>query len=482
MHIKIQPQKMGMQAIGIVKYLYKQNEESTLGMVSYLDKQNSNIEHGQGHEKIEYFFNSLSDQIGKFEVMEALGKNHQGLRKSDPKFFMITISPSKSELEHLERRGLDKKGVLKEYVKDLMKGYALCMDRELNGSALKEEDLVWYAMYESERKFNNKDPYVIHNREYSILSRKVEKGVASETEKASYNCMLGWYVVNEEGSIEKKAILDKEDDIIREGLQKKGDHSHIHVLVHRKDKSGKVSLSPLSHQRGSENTVTRYYYHRASIGPKKAMDIAKKHLGSIDRRSVGFNKEKQEVMKSAGIEIKREKVAVGFNRKFFYQYAEESFDHKFNYKRSLKESFLVKNEQIKLNKGVHIEGKSSNKVFFKSKRSDMDLKTANAKLTSKARSNVKGALRRSLREVLGEIDPKKTIKEELGVHQIKELLSLEGLMPTMSSRVAIKTYQFSSKVLSGKITPSNFVKTTVTKVAMAPVKLVPTITRGMDLM
>ncbi|WP_265614256.1 DUF5712 family protein [Bacteroidetes bacterium endosymbiont of Geopemphigus sp.] len=41
---------------------------------------------------MKYFFNSASDQIGKSEVM-ALGQNHQGLQKSDSKFFMIIIRP-----------------------------------------------------------------------------------------------------------------------------------------------------------------------------------------------------------------------------------------------------------------------------------------------------------------------------------------------------------------------------------------------------
>jgi len=84
-------------------------------------------------------------------------------------------------------------------------------------------------------------------------------------------------------------------------------------LVHRKDKSRKVNLSPLTNQRSSENAITRYYYQGKSISPKKSyVHRQKEHVIFVHKRLADFNKEKPQIMKCAGIEIRQKKDAEDF--------------------------------------------------------------------------------------------------------------------------------------------------------------------------
>ena len=96
--------------------------------------------------------------------------------------------------------------------------------------------------------------------------------------------------------IEKERSYKGTDLEVKEGLAKQGDlkegnQTHIHVLVSRKCRQNKLKLSPLSKHRGTRK------------GP----------------------------------------IQGGFDRRAFYQSAEEVFDRRFGYARKLEETFAYQN-------------------------------------------------------------------------------------------------------------------------------------------
>ena len=62
--------------------------------------------------------------------------------------------------------------------------------------------------------------------------------------------MQGIYVLDKKSNIIKRDQILSGDIVIKEGIEKPGRNGHVHILVHRKDRQGKLSLSPLSHSKG----------------------------------------------------------------------------------------------------------------------------------------------------------------------------------------------------------------------------------------
>ena len=84
MYITITPQKSG-----------DNYSQSVADFVEYLEKENLNVE----NENVEFFFNQYEDKIGAKEVVEEIDGNTAKLKKIEPKFYSITVSPSKYELK-----------------------------------------------------------------------------------------------------------------------------------------------------------------------------------------------------------------------------------------------------------------------------------------------------------------------------------------------------------------------------------------------
>ena len=83
MYITITAQKMGGN--------YSQ---SSADFVSYLEKENEGLE----QRDMEHFFNQYGDEISAEEVVKEIDGNTAKLKKKEPKFYSITVSPSKYEL------------------------------------------------------------------------------------------------------------------------------------------------------------------------------------------------------------------------------------------------------------------------------------------------------------------------------------------------------------------------------------------------
>lgn len=192
------------------------NKGSCSVLVNYLSK-----------EKEFSFFSLDQDNVSLAEVQHSIDRNVQKLTKDDDKFYMISINPSKRELQHLvgrdiynsddltaqERLKLEKS--LQDYTHEVMNVYAQNFKRDKikDGS-----DLVYFARIEKTRHYKYYDDAVL-------------KG-------------------------------DKQTGDIKEGL-----NYHVHVIISRKSADNKVKLSPLAKSAGNEwelkdrGTVKRGFSH-----------------------------------------------------------------------------------------------------------------------------------------------------------------------------------------------------------------------------
>ena len=278
MYITITPQKLGGN--------YSQ---SSAGFVSYLEKENEGVE----EVAKEHFFNQYEDAITPEEVVKEIDNNTAKLKKKEPKFYSITVSPSKYELKRLQNSSKD----LKRYTRELMKDYVACFNREIDGRPININDIKYYGKIEHSRSFKGTDRQVRENQPYATKILQLK----SEIRKIETGLMQG-SIQKREKEIEKleaQAPHCQDGKRIVQGMPKAGNQSHIHIIVSRKDASNSVSLSPGSKYKASE---------------------------------VNFN----------GKTVKR-----GFDRDRFFEKAEKTFDKTFGYQRNFVETYTARKEFIK---------------------------------------------------------------------------------------------------------------------------------------
>ncbi|HER40373.1 MAG TPA: mobilization protein, partial [Salinimicrobium catena] len=231
MYITITPQKMGGN--------YSQ---SSAGFVDYLEKENQGLD----KEEMEHFFNQYGDEISAEEVVREIDSNTAKLEKTEPRFYSITVSPSKCELSRLQNSSED----LKRYTRELMKDYVASFNREINGRPVRLEDIKYFAKIEHQRTFKGNDKQVRENQPFAskILElkneiRKIERGEMEGNTKAREQQIA---------KLEKEAPHQQNGKRIVQGMQKEGPQSHVHIIVSRKDASNRYSLSPGSKYKASE--------------------------------------------------------------------------------------------------------------------------------------------------------------------------------------------------------------------------------------
>ena len=278
MYITITPQKLGSH------YL-----QSAGDFVDYLEKENQ----GKTQNEMEAFFDPYDDKISAEEVKTSIDENTAKLKKKEPKFYSITINPSARELAHIA----DKPSALKAYTRSLMENYAKAFHREIEGRKITKDDILYFAKLEHQRRYKGTDRAVRENRPYiqkiarlqheMVLIKKGEMEGSLQTKQQSIQ------------ELQQKAPHQQQGKMIEEGMIKEGDQCHIHVLVSRKDRSNRYSLSP-----GSKYKASTTMLH--------------------------------------GKEVKR-----GFDRDQFFKAAEEVFDRKFQYRRNYVESYQARNTFLK---------------------------------------------------------------------------------------------------------------------------------------
>ena len=278
MYITITPQKMGGSY-----------SKSSADFVGYLEKENQGLD----QEEMECFFNQYDDEISAEEVIREIDGNTAKLEKTEPRFYSITVSPSKYELGKLEHNSED----LKKYTRELMKDYVTSFNREINGRSVTVDDIKYYAKIEHQRTFKGSDVQVKENQPFAnkILQlktdiRKIENGSMAGNVKEKDK---------EITKLEREAPHQQGGKRIVQGMQKEGSQSHIHIIVSRKDASNRFSLSP-----GSK-------------------------------------------YKTSNVELNGKAVKRGFDRDSFFKKAEKTFDRSFGYHRNFAETYQARKDFIK---------------------------------------------------------------------------------------------------------------------------------------
>jgi hypothetical protein len=278
MYITITAQKLG-----------KTYAQSSSEFVEYLEKENQGLEQGE----MEHFFNQYGDEICVENVIKEIDANTAKLKKVEPKFYSITVNPSKYELRKLQNSSED----LKRYTRAIMKDYASSFNREINGKPITVDDIKYFAKIEHQRNFKGTDKQVRENQSFATKILKLKQVIW----KIENGELIGnvEQLKSEIAKLEASAPHQQNGKRIVQGMQKEGNQSHIHIIVSRKDASNSVSLSPGSKYKASD---------------------------------VNMN----------GKLVKR-----GFDRDSFFSKAEKTFDSTFAYKRNYAESYQSKKDFIK---------------------------------------------------------------------------------------------------------------------------------------
>jgi|26BtaG_2_1085354.scaffolds.fasta_scaffold00043_19 hypothetical protein len=285
MYITITPQKLGGN--------YSQ---SAADFVEYLEKENQGVEEG-GQTKqakgVEYFFNQYDDGISAEEVVREIDGNTAKLKKNEPKFYSITVSPSKYELSRLQNCSDD----LKTYTRELMKDYVASFNREINGRSITIKDIKYFAKIEHQRTFKGTDIQIKENQPYASKILQLKTEIRNINEGRAIGNVQKMRLKIEK--LEKEAPHQQDGKRIVQGMPKAGNQSHIHIIVSRKDASNSFSLSP-----GSKHKASEVVMH--------------------------------------GRTVKR-----GFDRDKFFGHAEKTFDRTFGYKRNFAETYRARKDFIK---------------------------------------------------------------------------------------------------------------------------------------
>ena len=278
MYLTITPQKLS-----------KTFGQSSGDFVSYLEKENE----GKDQQEKELFFNHTSDDIEGTTVVQDIDGNVAKLKKIEPKYYSITINPSKRELEHLGNSPAS----LKAFTREIMKEYAGAFNRELNGRKILVEDVKYYAKIEYQRTFKGTDKEIKENAPFVKKIAHLENEF-TRLQKGEISGNLQ-NLRQELKKLHDQVPHKLQGEIIRQGMLKSGLQTHVHIIVSRKDASNTVSLSPGSKYRSSEVMMH----------------------GKLVKR--------------------------GFDRDNFFNSAEKTFDQMFSYNRNYVESYSARKVFIK---------------------------------------------------------------------------------------------------------------------------------------
>ncbi|AVR47180.1 mobilization protein [Christiangramia fulva] len=270
MYITISPQKLG-----------DSYSTSVADFVEYLEKENKELH--SDHQEL--FFSQDLELISPKEVVREIDANTAKLKTTEPRYYSLTINPSQRELKHI---GNDPEK-LKNYVRTLMKDYASCFNREINGRPIQASDILYFGKLEYARTYKGTDREIHENAPYSNRIAKLR----NEIRKVDRGELIGSIKALEKEilQLQKEAPHKLDGKMIEQGMQKPGSQTHVHLIVSRKDRSNSVSLSPGSKYKASE-------------------------------------------VKLQGRIVKR-----GFDRDRFFQKAEERFDKQFGYRRNYVEAY-----------------------------------------------------------------------------------------------------------------------------------------------
>lgn len=263
--------------------------QSAAAFVDYLEKENA----GKPMPELEHFFNQHHNEISPEQVIKEIDNNTAKLKKTEPKFYSITLNPSQRELKAIG----DDPEALKQYTREAMKSYAKAFNREIDGKPISINDIKYYAKVERQRTFKGADKEIQENQPYATKILELKQQVRSiQRGQTTGNIKK---LQKDIERLEREAPHQLNGKRIVRDMPKPGPQSHIHIIVSRKDSSNRYSLSPGSKYKASE------------------------------------------------VEMNGKTVKRGFDRDAFYKNAEKTFDTLFNYKRNYVESYTARKTFLK---------------------------------------------------------------------------------------------------------------------------------------
>lgn len=196
-------------------------------LVEYLEKENNlKPEH-----KAELWFNQGRDDLRPYEVRQGIDTNTAKLKQSEAKFYLVNISPSQKELQHI---GNDAQK-LKEYARGVMAEYAANFQKGLG-----PDDVKWYGKVE-------------YNRGYKWTDLEVKHGLNQR------------------------------------GEAKAGNQMHVQIIVSRKDSHNQRLLSPLTNHRGKGKSEV----HGQKFGQFNRVEFKERSEMAFDTQ-MGYRRELEE--------------------------------------------------------------------------------------------------------------------------------------------------------------------------------------------
>ena len=193
------------------------------------------------------FFDQQREGIQAEEVQERIDGNVQGVQKGKPLFHSLVISPSQDELRHLN----DDPDKLKAYTRQVMENYAANFTQKRKES-LTSDNLVWYA--------------TIHrSRHYSGLDDAVQTGQAQARQR------------------------------------KKGEQTHIHVIVSVRDQTMSRSLHPDAGSsrfnykawlQKNHKDFEQAFGYKITVTEKQHQERLEKQIARLDRLGLSLDRER----------------------------------------------------------------------------------------------------------------------------------------------------------------------------------------------
>ncbi len=254
---------------------------SASDLVNYLEKENE-----EKHPDLqEHFFDQYNNNVAPEKVITEIDDNIAKLKKNEPKFYSIVLSPSLKELKHINNDPY----LLRAYTRELMKDYVKSFYRD---RVVTVDDIKYFAKIEHERTYRGFENKIKENAPYRNKIAKLKHDIVKVR-----NGEMGGNIKRIERKIDKlieQAPHKVNGEILIEGMNKEGLQTHVHIIMSRKDATNTFSLSPGSKYKESETV---------------------------------FN----------GKKVKR-----GFHRDEFFKNSEKTFDRIFNYDRNFVESYKAK--------------------------------------------------------------------------------------------------------------------------------------------
>jgi len=196
-------------------------------LVDYLEKENRL----KPEDKAELWFNQQRDDLRPLEVRQGIDTNTAKLKQSEAKFYLVNISPSQQELQHI---GNDPQK-LKDYARGVMAEYAANFQKGLGS-----DDVKWYGKVEYHRGYKWTDP-------------EVKQGLNQR------------------------------------GEAKAGHQMHVQIIVSRKDSHNQRLLSPLTNHRGQGKSEA----HGQKFGQFNRVSFKERSEAVFDQQ-MGYRRELEE--------------------------------------------------------------------------------------------------------------------------------------------------------------------------------------------